>query len=322
MPHMGLARCGFPFLSLMVFTQSLAHGQNAGDAADAVAASITPKRQPAQRPGVGFLWTNQSRQVAPKLDSPADFVDLILSPAKLDVFEQVKPPVRVACIALSLERNESRPFPGVRESIQMLREADIDPRRVIIAYNPERQPGTPAREMDDLVGSARRAGEMARAYGAPLLMGPGLREMQTREDLYPELARHCQIWLIQSQRLQLDSVTRKPVEMARYRAGIQRIVDMLRQGNPRIQVYVQVVTTAERGTTSLTSEQVAGFVHAIADVVDAVRIYGGSAQLLSEVIERMEATHAAISQPDGSAPPASGPAVPPPPSDDSTTDSD
>lgn len=111
--------------------------------------------------------------------------------------------------------------------------------------------------------------------------------MQGREALYPELAQHCEIWLIQSQRLQLDLTTRKPVGIAAYRQEIKKIVDRLREGNPKIRVYVQIVTTAERGTTELTVDQIAAYAESVADLVDAVRIYGGSPDRLGGVIERL-----------------------------------
>ena len=241
--------------------------------------------------GIGFLWTLQSQKVVGKLTSAADFVDVILDPGKSDVFENVKPPVRVACIALALERNDARPFPGIKETIETLRKNDVAPQRVIIAYNPERAPGTPSAEMDDLVTSVRRARQMAQAYGAPLLIGPGLKEMMQREHLYPELAKHCDIWMIQSQRLQLDLATRRPVDPAEYRVSVKRIVDSLRQGNPTIRVFVQVVTTSERGTKVMTAEQVAAFARAVEDIVDAVRIYGASGELLTQIIERLRAPH-------------------------------
>lgn len=243
-------------------------------------------------PGIGFLWTRQSQKVVDQLTSAADFVDVILDPGKVDIFGKVNPPVRVACIALALEKNDARPFPGIKETIETLRKNDITPQRVIIAYNPERGPGTPSAEMDDLVTSARRARQTAQAYGAPLLIGPGLKDMMQREHLYPELAKQCDIWMIQSQRLQLDPATRKPVEPAEYRVKVKRIIDSLRQGNPDIRVFVQLVTTAERGTKVLTAEQVAAYALAVEDLVDAVRIYGASGELLTQIIERLRTPYA------------------------------
>jgi hypothetical protein len=237
--------------------------------------------------GIGFLWTAQSELVIAKVTTKDDFVDVILGPGKLGVFEKVNPPVRVACIARSLKKDPSRPFPGVKETIETLRDAGIPPARVIIAYNPEGQPGTPSNELRELVESSRKAKQLAEAYGAPLLVGPGLRDMEGREALYPELAKVCDIWMIQSQRLQLDEATRKPVPVALYREKVKGITDALRQGNPRIRIFVQLVTTAERGSTVLSAEEVAAFARSIEDLVDAVRIYGAPGDQLSAIIEQL-----------------------------------
>jgi hypothetical protein len=259
-----------------------------------IEASEEPKDETASREagaeaalGIGFLWTRQSQGVAERLTRDNDFVDLILDRGKISVFDSVKPPVRVMCIALSLERHDARPFPGVKETIEALRREGIAPERVIIGYNPERSPGTPAAEMDDLVSSVRQAKQLAKAYGAPLLVGPGLRDMMQREHLYPELASHSDFWLIQSQRLQLDAATRTPVDPAEYRKRVKRIVELLREGNPEIGIFVQLVTTARRQTEVLTADQVVAFALAIEDLVDAVRIYGASTDLLQEIVTRL-----------------------------------
>jgi hypothetical protein len=237
--------------------------------------------------GIGFLWTAQSEQVVGKLNSEKDFVDLILGPGKVSVFRSVKSPRRVACIARSLEKNATRPFPGIKETIELLQKEGIAPERVIIAYNPEGQPGTPKEEFRDLVASTRKAKQMAQTYGAPLLVGPGLRDMEGRKHLYPELAKACDMWMIQSQRLQLDETTRKPVAVDVYRRKVKEIVDRLREGNPKIRIFVQLVTTSERGATVLKAEQVVAFARSIEDLVDAVRIYGAKAELLNEIIDHL-----------------------------------
>ena len=141
--------------------------------------------------------------------------------------------------------------------------------------------------MRDLVANSRKAKQIAQAYGALLAVGPGLRDMQGREHLYPELAKTCDIWMIQSQRLQLDEATRKPVEVGVYREKVKRIVDKLREGNPKIRVFVQLVTTAERGTIVLSAEQIVGFARSLEGLADAVRIYGAPAGLLNQIIERL-----------------------------------
>jgi hypothetical protein len=136
---------------------------------------------------------------------------------------------------------------------------------------------------------------MAEAYGAPLLVGPGLRDMQKREHLYPDLAKTCDIWMIQSQRLQLDEATRQPVDVTLYREKVKTIVDSLRAGNPKIRIYVQLVTTAERATTTLTAPQIAAFARSVEDLVDAVRIYGAKRELLEEVIAELRPARSAAS---------------------------
>ncbi len=252
--------------------------------------------------GIGFLWTMQSESMVSRLNTDRDFVDVILGPGKLDVFAKVKPPARVACIARSLERDPSRPFPGIKETIATLRQAKVPPERVIIAYNPEGQPGTPSAELRELVASSRKAKELAQAYGAPLLVGPGLRDMQRREALYPELAKTCDLWLIQSQRLQLEEVTHKPVPVEVYREKVKRITDALRQGNPRLRIFVQLVTTAERGSTSLSAAQVAAFARSVQDLVDGVRIYGAPAEVLREIVDELRGPpSASVSPPAKSA---------------------
>lgn len=240
---------------------------------------------PPSAPGIGFLWYARSATVAARLGADSDFVDLILGGDKLGVFEQVPPPVRVVCLSLALQRHEARPFPGVQETIELLRAAEIPPERVIIGYNPERGPGTTAAEMDDLLGSVRRAHALAQEYGSPLLVGPGLREMQQREDLYPELAKHCEIWLIQSQRLQMDQATRELTTPERYRVGVERIVAMLRAGNPEIEVFVQIIASGRPNEDLFTAEEIVERARAIADLVQAVRIYGGSPELLGRIID-------------------------------------
>lgn len=236
--------------------------------------------------GIGFLWYQRSEAAAKKLSAESDFVDLILGGDKLRVFEEIAPPVRVVCLSLALERHAARPFPGVKETIEMLQAASVDPERVIIGYNPERSPGTTVEEMDNLVESVKRANAMADGFGSPLLAGPGLREMRQHEDLYPELAKHCDFWLIQSQSLQMNlDRTLKPVE--EYREGIERIVKMLREGDPEIRVFAQIVASGKPDADLFSAEELLERIHAIEDLAYAVRIYGGSPELLDELITEL-----------------------------------
>ncbi|MGI5816528.1 MAG: hypothetical protein ACOX9R_00350 [Armatimonadota bacterium] len=255
------------------------------------ATGTAPASEPAAL-GVGFMWYTRSEDVATRLTSDGDFVDVILGGEKLRVFERVEPPVRVVCVSLALHRHDARPFPGVSETIEILRAARVPPERVIIGYNPERAPGTTPEEMDNLLESVIAAKVMAEEFGSPLLVGPGLREMDQREELYPELAKHCDIWLVQSQRLQMH-ITRELKTPQEYREGVQHIVERLREGNPEIEVFVQIVASGRPNADLFSAEQLATRIRAIEDLIDAVRIYGGSPELLHEIIDLLRPQTAA-----------------------------
>jgi len=237
--------------------------------------------------GVGFLWTRRSQKVASRLTTNKDFVDLILGPGNINVIVQVKPPVRVLCICQALTRTPERPFPGVKETVVMLRGANIGPGRVVVAYNPERAPGTTKEELDNLLESVKQGHKMVREYGADFLVGPGLREMGKREHLYPKLAKHCEMWLIQSQRLQIDAATRKGISPQEYRKKVKRIVDSLRSGNPEIRIVVQIIAGRDSAHQRFNADEITAYARAVEDLVDSVRIYGGSPELLNGVLDQL-----------------------------------
>lgn len=238
------------------------------------------------RLGVGFLIGKGTEELIPLLSHEKDFLEMMLGPEKVRYIAELKPPARAMCISESLE--------GVARAVKILQEANIDPERVYIAYNPEpRPPGarqcTPREELDDYLGSVKKARALVKDYGAPLIMGPGLIEMAKREELYPEMAQHCDIWMIQTQRLQLDPDTGEPTSAQRYRGEVKRIVELLRQGNPNIQVFVQIIplqATPER-REAFTAERLTSYLLAVEDLVDAAKIYGGNTELIAEVIQRL-----------------------------------
>ncbi len=238
------------------------------------------------RLGVGFLIGKGTEELIPLLSRENDFLEMMLGPEKLRYIPKLKPPARAMCISENLE--------GVARAVKMLQEANIEPERVYIAYNPEpRPPGarqcTPREELDDYLASVKEARELVKDYGAPLVMGPGLIEMAKREHLYPEMAKHCDIWMIQTQRLQFDLETQKPTSDEHYREGVKRIVGLLRQGNPDIQVFVQIIPlqkTPERREV-FTAERLASYLMSVEDLVDAAKIYGGNTELIAELIQRL-----------------------------------
>lgn len=238
------------------------------------------------RLGVGFLIGKGTEELIPLLTQEGDFLEMMLGPEKVQYIRELKPPARAMCIAENLE--------GVARAVKILQEAKIAPEWVTIAYNPEpRPPGarqcTPREELDDYLASLKKARDLVKDYGAPLVMCPGLLEMAKREHLYPEMAKYCDIWLIQTQRLQLDLETEESASDEQYREGVERIVKLLRQGNPDIQVFVQIIPlkkTPERSAT-FTAERLASYLLAVEDLVDAAKIYGGDTELITEVIHRL-----------------------------------
>jgi len=253
------------------------------------AASQAPSRQKVEKAsplGVGFLIGRTTEPLIALLKNDKDFLEMMLGPDKIRHIRAIQPPARAMCVSESLE--------GVARTIQLLKDAEIAPERVYIAYNPEpRPPGarqcTPREELDDYLGSVKKARELVRDYGAPLVMGPGLIEMAKREHLYSEMAKHCDIWMIQTQRLQFDPQTGTPGTPERYREEVERIVGLLRQGNPGVRVFVQLIplqATAER-RAFFTAERVASYVLAVEDLVDAAKIYGGNQELIAEVVDRL-----------------------------------
>ena len=64
-------------------------------------------------------------------------------------------------------------------------------------------------------------------------------------------------------------------------------VDLLRKGNPDIKVFVQILAGREKGEVLFNAAQISGYALAIEDLVYAIRIYGGSAELIAEVLDRI-----------------------------------
>jgi hypothetical protein len=247
------------------------------------------EERPPSSLGVGFLIGQGTMELIPLLNSGADFLEMVLGPEKVRYVHELEPPARAMCVEGSLD--------GLARTVALLQEAGIEPDRVYIAYNPEpRPPGapqwTPRDEVDDMPGSLKKARALLADYPALLVMGPGLMQMASKEHLYPELARLTDIWMIQSQRLQVDAATGRKVTPAEYREQVERIVGMLREGNPQIRVFIQVIPLTQVVTTPYTAEELVALVLAVEDLVESVKIYGGDTELIRTVIQRVRAVGA------------------------------
>jgi hypothetical protein len=132
-----------------------------------------------------------------------------------------------------------------------------------LSYGLETSQSTPDEEWQDLVGSTRAAKTIAESYGKQLVMGPGFRLMSENEEQYPILAEMADIWVLQTQRLQSNP----PGEQ--YRAEVERVVNLIRSGNPDISIWAQIAFLPDRTPDS--SEWLA-YHDSISDLVDGTYI--------------------------------------------------
>ena len=229
--------------------------------------------------GIGFGLSRETADLVPSLTNENDFVDVML---RRGVLDQVKAlaggPVKVSCVFRSLDQ--------MRETISLLKDAGIQ--CAYLGYNPEESPGTPREELDDFVGAVKRAKELAKACGAALLVGPGMRFMTSRESDYAKAAPYADAWLIQSQRFQIDRDTGRRATPGEYRNDMQRVVNLIHQGNPQTKVWAQIIICpGARPGNEFSAEEIVSLARAIDDIVDAVRIYTAGAPNGVAILKRI-----------------------------------
>jgi hypothetical protein len=235
------------------------------------------------RLGIGFGLGRQTGDLAPLMKGENDFVDTMARGAGLAEMKRLTAQgVKVACVFLSLQQ--------MRESIAMLKANDIQ--CAYLAYNPEQNQHTPRAELDDFVGSVKSARKLADEYGARLVVGPGMRFISSREGDYARAAPYVDAWLIQSQRFQIHKETARHATPEEYRHNIQRVANLIHQGNPRTKIWVQIIVCpGARPGNDFPAEEIVALARSIEDIVDAVRIYTAGAKdgvgTLKEVIRLM-----------------------------------
>lgn len=245
---------------------------------------FTPKPAVKSQLGLGFLISNSTQPLLPLLNTEQDFLEMVLGPAKVAHIQSSKP-AKTMCVSMSVK--------GIADTISILKNAGIAPDDVYIAYSPERRSPretavTPDDELNDLIGSIKKIKPLLAEYKAPLIVGPGLSYMETHEYLYEEAALLSDIWMIQTQRLQVNP-NGEHASVDQYRERVQHIVGLLRKGNPNIKVFVQIIPGIlnEQMTEPITAEQVAAYLKSIEDLVDAAAIYGGKVDIITEVFKRL-----------------------------------
>jgi hypothetical protein len=132
-----------------------------------------------------------------------------------------------------------------------------------LAYGLETSRSTPYEEWQDLVGATEEAKDIANEYGKLLVMGPGYRLMSENPDRYPQMAALSDIWILQTQRLQVDP----PGEA--YRANVQGVVEQIRSGNPEISIWAQITLPPDREPSA---DEWLAYRRSIIDLVDGTYI--------------------------------------------------
>jgi hypothetical protein len=132
-----------------------------------------------------------------------------------------------------------------------------------LSYGLETSVTTPEDEWTNLISSTEQARNIADSFAKLLVMGPGFRLMSKNEDSYPGMAAQSHIWMIQTQRLQVNP----PGDV--YRQEVERIINLVREGNPTAQIWAQITFLPDRPPDA--AEWLA-YRQAIQDLVDGTFI--------------------------------------------------
>jgi|GEM_PF-332403 len=229
--------------------------------------------------GIGFGLGRETGDLALTMKGENDFVDTMARGAGLDQMKRLTAQgVKVASVFLSLQQ--------MRETISTLKASGI--KCAYLAYNLEQNQHASRTELDDFVGSVKKAKELAAAYGAPLVVGPGMRFMTSREEDYAKAAPYADVWLIQSQRFQIDRETARHAPPDEYRRNIQRVVNLIHQGNPKTKIWVQIIVCpGARPGNDFSAEEIVRLARSIEEIADAVRIYTAGAAKGAETLKEI-----------------------------------
>jgi hypothetical protein len=146
-----------------------------------------------------------------------------------------------------------------------------------LGYNLEARRNTPITEQTNLVSATQQAADLAHKHGKMLVMLPGFKLMSANWSDYPRMAAYADVWLIQSQRLQVH-----PPGLA-YRQEVERVIKQIQTGNPDVSIWVQISVTP--GKQVLSAEEVLAYRQAIADLADGVFIYDAQDPNRPETLE-------------------------------------
>jgi hypothetical protein len=146
---------------------------------------------------------------------------------------------------------------GLRQKAELARQAGLEYEALV--YGLEAGKATPEAEWQDLVGSTQKARALADEFGKLLLMGPGFRLMSENEDKYPAMAALADVWMLQTQRLQVNP----PGTV--YREEVERVLKLIRSGNPQVKIWAQITLPPDREPNA---EEWLAYRQSILDLVD------------------------------------------------------
>ncbi len=170
-----------------------------------------------------------------------------------DYFPQLEGALRVL-VAPSLE--QLRQLAGRADQVGV----DYD----ALGYGLERGRHTTAEEQADPLGATEQAAELADQYDKLLVLGPGFQLMQDHWSDYAGMAALVDVWIFQTQRLQVSPPGPE------YRQAVEEVVSELRAGNPEIEIWAQISVTPGRAAISV--EEYLAYRESIVDLVDGVYV--------------------------------------------------
>jgi hypothetical protein len=229
--------------------------------------------------GIGFGFDKeaskifQDNQLRPFFPQPNDFVDTVWKKGSTASVISTAHGlgIKIGCINLSLDNART----AVSETENKAQKCDY------FGYNPERPKKTqqtPTAELENFVASVKTFSELARAYGAPAVIGPGYQFMSEHEDYYEPAAKYADIWVIQTQVLTLNKKTNQKATPEEYRQQVKRVIDLIHHGNPQTKIWLQIIISTgapPEGVVIFTPEEITAYIESVSDLADAVRIYTG-----------------------------------------------
>ncbi len=231
-------------------------------------------------------------------------IGMMVHPASLDYFNQTARPDDVGAVLVVNTRLLSRITAGQRlvmsPSVDLAEERanDFVDNAEYFGYNIEHWPDTPASEKGDPVVASEAAAEFARAHGLGYVIGP---DLQFTEEAGAALAQTAEIYVIQGQRLQ--------ERVSFFETTVTNFAQMVRSGNPEVQVWVQVSSSFG------TPEATLGALRTVQPYIDGIWIHYNqntqSFEALKELVGLLRpGAGASVSTPATRDPAATSPASP------------